>query len=407
MRILSILQFSPPSKLCGGAERQMHSVHKGLISKGIDVQVLADFSNVGVAYQVFEGVPIWGVRFPILTRSLLHPSIIQSWLRFRKILRLIKMNMGHFDLLQVTPIRETALWGFWLSRHLHIPWVGRVACSGSYGDFGYMGKYMSRNSLVKRLIPELLRSCSRIIALDQETYREALGSGLPKDKVIIIPNAVVFEEIPSNERAKEVPKGGILLFLGRVAPQKRVADIVKAYATWKQNAGANRERNLPILNIVGGGNIDDLKNLVRSLGIQGSVEVVGYYENIEAFLEKAIAIINASEIEGMPNSVLEACSYGVPSILSDIPIHREIANQTGMVEFLFPVGDVKALSEKIENYLSMKREDMIQKRIQCYEYVQGFTRENRDSAYLNLYTQIIKGFSVQYKEFKEGSSVLG
>ena len=56
MRILSILQFSPPSKLCGGAERQMHSVHKGLISKGIDVQVLADFSNVGVAYQVFEGV---------------------------------------------------------------------------------------------------------------------------------------------------------------------------------------------------------------------------------------------------------------------------------------------------------------------------------------------------------------
>jgi hypothetical protein len=71
------------------------------------------------------------------------------------------------------------------------------------------------------------------------------------------------------------------------------------------------------------------------------------------------------------------------------------------------VGDVKALSEKIGNYLSMKTEDMIQKRIQCYEYAQGFTKENRDSAYLNLYTQIIKGFSVQYKEFKEGSSVLG
>lgn len=108
MRILSILLFSPPSELCGGAERQMHSVHKGLISKGIDVQVLADISNVGVSYQVFEGVPIWGVPFPILARSLLRPSIIQSWLRFMKILRLIKIDIGHIDLIQVTPIREAA-----------------------------------------------------------------------------------------------------------------------------------------------------------------------------------------------------------------------------------------------------------------------------------------------------------
>lgn len=394
MRILSILQFSPPSKLCGGAERQMHSVHKGLISKGIDVQVLADFSNVGLAYQVFEGVPIWGIQFPILPRSVLRLSMIQSWIRLKRILRLIKNNMGQIDLVQVTPIREVAVWGFWLSKAFHVPWVGRIACSGSYGDFGYMGKYMSRNSLVKRLIPELLRSCSRIIALDQETYREALGNGLPKDKVIIISNAVVFEEIPSNERAKEVPEGGILLFLGRVVPQKRVADIVKAYAIWRQNAGTNHERKLPILKIVGGGKIDDLKNLVRLLGIQGSVEVVGYCDNVDAFLQKAIAIINASEIEGMPNSVMEACAYGVPSILSSIPIHREIANRTGMVEFLFPVGDVKALSEKIGNYLSMEPNDMVQKRIQCYEYAQGFTKENRDSAYLNLYTKIIKGFGV-------------
>lgn len=163
----------------------------------------------------------------------------------------------------------------------------------------------------------------------------------------------------------------------------------------KQNAEINGERKLPLLKIVGGGNIDDLKYLVRSLGIQGSVEIVGYCENVEAFLQKAIAIINASEIEGMPNSVMEACSYGVPSILSSIPIHREIAHRTGMEEFLFPVGDVKVLSKKIENYLSMKTEAMIQKRIQCYEYAKEFTKEERDLAYLKLYTQIIKGFGTQ------------
>ena len=407
MRVLSVLQFSPPSKVCGGAERQMHSIHKGLVSGGIEVQVLADISYVGLPYQVFEGIPIWGVRFPILPRSLLRPSMIQSWIRLKKILQLVKAKMGHIDLIQVTPLRESTMWGFWLSRHLQAPWLGRIACSGSYGDFGYMAKYMSRNVLVKWVIPTLLRSCSTAIALDQETYREALQNGLERDRIVIIPNAVVLEEIPSREKAERIPEDGILLFLGRIAFQKRIADLINAYARCKQSILTGHRENVPILNIVGGGNVDELKNLVASIGIGESVRFHGYSEHVEIFLQKAIAMVNASEIEGMPNSVLEACSYGVPSILSDIPIHREIANQTGMVEFLFPVGDVKALSEKIGNYLSIKREDMIQKRIQCYEYVQGFTRENRDSAYLNLYTQIIKGFSVQYKEFKEGSSVLG
>jgi glycosyltransferase involved in cell wall biosynthesis len=373
----------------------MHSLHKGLISKGIDVQVLADISNVGVAYQVFEGVPIWGVRFPILARSLFRPSIIQSWLRFKRILRLVKINMGHFDLIQATPVREGALWGFWLSRHLRIPWVARVACSGSYGDFNYMGTYMSRNRLVKRMIPELLRSCSRIITLDQETYREALGIGLPEDKVVIIPNAVVLEEIPSSESVTKVPEGGILLFLGRVAPQKRVADLVKAYAMWKQNAWTNHERNSPILNIVGGGSVDDLKNLVASLGMQRSVEVVGYYESVQTFLKKAIAMINASESEGMPSAVLEACAYGVPAILSDIPIHREIAKRTGMEEFLFPVGDEKKLSERISRYLSLGEEYVVQKRILSYQYAQGFSKEKRDEAYCALYSRIMKAYGVE------------
>jgi len=240
------------------------------------------------------------------------------------------------------------------------------------------------------MIPGILGSCSRIITLDQETYREAIGSSLPEDKVVIVPNAVVLEEIPSSESAKEVPEGGTLLFLGRVAPQKRVADLVKAYAMEKQNTQTNHERNLPILNIVGGVSIDDLKNLIASLGIQWSVEVVGYRENVQTFLKKAIAMINPSESEGMPSAVLEACAYGVPAILSDIPVHREIAERTGMEEFLFPVGDAEKLSERISRYLSLPREHVVQKRILSYQYAQGFGKEKRDEAYCALYRRILK-----------------
>jgi glycosyltransferase involved in cell wall biosynthesis len=227
---------------------------------------------------------------------------------------------------------------------------------------------------------------------------------LERERVVIIPNAVVLEEIPSREKAERIPEDGILLFLGRVAFQKRVADLINAYARCKQGRLTGQRKNVPILNIVGGGNVDELKHLAASIGIGESVRFHGYSDHVEIFLQKAIAMVNASEIEGMPNSVLEACSYGVPSILSDIPIHREIANQTGMAEFLFPVGDVRALSEKIGNVFSMKREDMIKKRIQCYQYAQGLTTQNRNEAYLNLYAQIMKRCTIECGGLKKGNS---
>ncbi|MBM4340289.1 MAG: glycosyltransferase [Deltaproteobacteria bacterium] len=404
MRILSILQYSPPSRAYGGAERQLHSIHKGLLSRGIDVQVLADISYVKSPYQVFEAVPIWGVRFPALPRSVLSfPLMIRSWIRLKSLLSLIKKNIGQIDLIQITPIRETALWGFWLSRALHVPWVGRIACSGSYGDFHYISKYMVRNLMVKKLIPEILKDCSAAIALDHETYREAVDNGVRKDRVFIIPNAITFDEFPSIEEAAKIPEDGILLFLGRIALQKRLTDVLKAYALYKQKKYKSRTKSSPILNIVGGGDVSELKRLADRLGIEESVKFCGQHADVTTFLKRAICMINASESEGMPNAVLEACACGVPGILSDIPIHREIAIQTGMEDFLFPVGDETRLSERISRYLSLEEKEVVQKRIRSFDFAQGFRKERRDEAYCTLYDRIVKAYGLDNKESKEGN----
>jgi len=283
------------------------------------------------------------------------------------------------------------MWGFWLSRVLHVPWVGRMACSGSYGDFDYISKYMSRNWLVKRLFPELLRSCSAAIALDQETYREAIDNGVRQDGVFIIPSAITFNELPCAERAARIPEDGILLFLGRIALQKRLSDILKAYAICKQNRFEGKTKSMPILNIVGGGDVRELKSLAAQLGIEECVKFCGRHDDVTPFLRTAICMINASESEGMPNALLEACAYGVPGILSDIPIHCEIAKGTDMEEFLFPVGNERTLSERISKYLSLGEEQVVQKRMRCFQYAQGFNKEKRDEAYLALYDRIIEG----------------
>ena len=69
MRVLSILPFSPPSQKVGGAERQMHALHKGLMARGVEVHVLADIHAVNRPFQEYEDVPIWGVHFPVLREN--------------------------------------------------------------------------------------------------------------------------------------------------------------------------------------------------------------------------------------------------------------------------------------------------------------------------------------------------
>ena len=130
MRVLSVLAHSPPGEKQGGAERQMHSLHKGLMARGIEVHVLADVRTVGSAYQEYEGVPIWGAPFPVLTAHFLRPGNIKLWQSWRKIRRVVRTEIPAPDLIQVTTFRQPALVGFWLARDLKIPLVVRMACSG-------------------------------------------------------------------------------------------------------------------------------------------------------------------------------------------------------------------------------------------------------------------------------------
>lgn len=55
---------------------------------------------------------------------------------------------------------------------------------------------------------------------------------------------------------------------------------------------------------------------------------IGYDPNIYAHFMYADYFISASLHEGLPNTVLEACYFGVPCILSDIPEHLEVIGDT-------------------------------------------------------------------------------
>lgn len=82
---------------------------------------------------------------------------------------------------------------------------------------------------------------------------------------------------------------------------------------------------------------------VAARGVEANFRYLGLIPlgHVYALLRGSMALINPSRFEGWSTTVEEAKSFGVPMILSDIPVHRE---QAGDGAAYFDVDDAEALA---------------------------------------------------------------
>jgi glycosyltransferase involved in cell wall biosynthesis len=116
--------------------------------------------------------------------------------------------------------------------------------------------------------------------------------------------------------------GGYLLYVGRLIPHKGVHTLVNAYRNLPEPVRAQ----YPLV-IVGDGVFTNeyLKELTAAAR-GANVKFVGaqFGATLAALYRGATVFVNPAESEGMPNTVLEAVSLGLPAIVTDILAHREI-----------------------------------------------------------------------------------
>ena len=147
-----------------------------------------------------------------------------------------------------------------------------------------------------------------------ENEAEAIKQAIPMAKIVVIPNAV---SLPK-ERTKPRRNSGkrSLLFLGRIHPKKGLRELV---LQWSQ-LSLDRQ-NAWSVTIAGpdeGGHRKELESLVAELNLGGSFNFVGpvIAGAKDALLRKSDAFILPSHSEGLPMSVLEAWSYGLPVLMT-------------------------------------------------------------------------------------------
>ncbi len=158
----------------------------------------------------------------------------------------------------------------------------------------------------KNKVHRSLRPADKI-TVQFERYREGYPPYL-RDKIVCIHNPV----LPVDGRAS--PAGAEdsvkkLLCVARLAYQKNTDVLIHAFASI-----ANQFPDW-ILQIAGDGDDEEkIKNMVRDLGIQERVELLGKVQDVKTLYENAHLFCLPSRWEGFPNALAEAMAYGLPAV---------------------------------------------------------------------------------------------
>lgn len=186
------------------------------------------------------------------------------------------------------------------------------------------------------LIRWQLRNADAVIVLSQSWY-SYIHDIEPRTRLHVVPNGVRL--VPRNVREVRADGTVVMLFLGEVGNRKGIYDLLEAL----QQA----RTQMPGLRLIvgGGGEIDKARQRADELGLGDAVEFRGWVAGAakEELLRQADLYVLPSHFEGLPVSILEAMSHGLPVVSTRVGGIPEQVRE-GQEGLLVEAGNVDALT---------------------------------------------------------------
>lgn len=173
--------------------------------------------------------------------------------------------------------------------------------------------------------PRHLNQAKYVIAISHFVADQLVHFGVPASKIEVIYNGIAIEREPITEPASQD-----LLMLARHDRNKNVAMVVRAFGQLLERKPQWQGR----LVVVGrsGRQTLELKKIVEKLPKPERVVLLDGVSGTELvqLLRGSLALVSASIMEGFDYPVMEAKAEGLPSIISNIPVHRELHEGTSL-----------------------------------------------------------------------------
>jgi glycosyltransferase involved in cell wall biosynthesis len=207
-----------------------------------------------------------------------------------------------------------------------------------------------KSSVYKWLHLKVLKRFKNLIAVSEATKRLMVASGIHADRIEVIYNGIdeVFWSRPDNgETLKNelgLPEDSMTVgTVGRISDEKDYYTFLKVAKT------VTDKMDRIYFVIVGEGKEKEKDELIRyadKLGVRSKVFFTGYRSDLLRVYSAFDIFLMTSVTEGLPNTMLEAMSMGIPVVSTDVGGIPELVVE-GETGFLFDVGDVRGISEKI------------------------------------------------------------
>lgn len=201
------------------------------------------------------------------------------------------------------------------------------------GAVKWMEKRASKNATRLISISEATRKdIQKYLRFDDEFTDTVLSAGRPRERSL---------------KSAPTKSANFFLAMGQRSPYKSFKTLIDAWAKM-----APQER--PQLVITGSHGDDPLRALVEQANLEDSVELKTWIsdEELEDLFAGAIALIEPTIAAGFGMPALEAMGRGVPVVISDIPVFREIA---GPSCFYFDPQNSKQLMSVVQEVRKNKK----------------------------------------------------
>lgn len=270
--------------------------------------------------------------------------------------------------------------------HLHNP-TPTVYASLAARAAGAQGIVSTRHSMVappRKLVVELKYAvaaacCDWIVGIcDTTANNMKIIHNVPARKIVRIYNGTTaLKRMPPDQWP---PKTGFtLVYVGRLEPVKNHALLLNAF-----RAALSSNQNLRLWMVGDGGERGKLEGMAAEFGIASQVTFWGQQLDVAPFFSAADAFIMSSKSEGLPISLLQAFSLGLPAIVTDVGGMAEVVRMA-QAGFTVPVTDPRGMADAILRMASNDAERGDYSMNAKMAFDSRFTLQTMVDAYMELY----------------------
>lgn len=334
MRICVVTSVKfPPEE---GIGNYIYNMSKEFIRKGHDVTVITRGGFKKTNYKHFEGIHLYELPF-----FPLYPFHVHIHGRFVR--KLIKSKESGFDIIHYhTPLPPVIKTNLPTITTVHTPMKTDTSKVELVNPFSVAVKFQGKVSCL--IESKLFKISHKITSVASSVSQELSEYGLNPDDVEVIGNGVKENLFcPVKRKADEK----YILYTGRLSYRKGLFDFIEC--------GINICSRYPGVNfkLTGKGSLfEKLNKIVQESGYEDRFEFLGHVEKsklIELYQNATIFVL-PSHYEGLPTTLLEAMSCGLPVVATAVSGNLDVI-ESGKNGILVPIKSPDKMAEAVSSLL--------------------------------------------------------